>query len=112
MNQTHRIILIACSICVAVTGVIMTKQQIALAAVERQVEAASLDTPWRMTKDGWQDSRTWRDIQSESDAPEPGVHPIFWTLGVLLLAFGAMIWSSEEDDAEQIKKRAPKTGAA
>jgi hypothetical protein len=104
MKLPHRIILIACSICVAITGIVVSKQRSILAAQSR-VESNSLDTPWRLTADGWQDSRTWRDVQSESIPPEPGVHPIFWTLGVLLLAFGAMIWSSDEDDVEQAKKR-------
>ena len=51
---------------------------------------------WRRTSQGWEDSSRWF---SESDAPPQLlelVHPLVWTMLVLIAVISVMIWASEE----------------
>lgn len=58
-----------------------------------------LDTSWRYTAIGWQDSSNWK---SRAHFPKPiaaKVHPFIWTALIVVAAVGLLIWASDEDDS-------------
>lgn len=65
---------------------------------------ASIDTPWRYTPLGWQDSNSWK---TRAQFPKPAVtqiHPFIWTAMVVLAALGLMVWSSDEAEVDSLVK--------
>lgn len=52
---------------------------------------------WRHTADGWQDSAAWRaDGEEVRVRFVDRIHPVTWTIVVLLLATGAAVLVSDE----------------
>lgn len=58
--------------------------------------AIEIDTTWRHTKHGWQDSSRWV-IETMPTGPLLGtIHPVVWAGLVLIAVVGMMLWASEE----------------
>lgn len=95
MNRIGRLALIFSSLAVVTFGGLAFRASALEVSAERVNEAE--EPLWRMTNRGWQDLRTWHDPQAATEALPPAVHPLIWTLGVLLLALGALIWSDDGD---------------
>lgn len=75
----------------------------------------SLDTSWRYTKLGWQNSAHWdRPAIPKPMAAE--IHPFVWTAMVLLAVLTLMIWSSPQKEVDSLvfkkAKRKPQSDAA
>lgn len=61
--------------------------------------AKTLDTSWRYTTMGWQDSSDWA---ARTQFPKPvaaRVHPFVWTALIVLVAIGLLIWAADEVDS-------------
>jgi hypothetical protein len=56
-----------------------------------------LDTPWRYTSMGWQDSTNWTPRAQFTKPAAANVHPIVWTALISLAALGVLIWTSKEE---------------
>ena len=54
------------------------------------------DNGWRLTEIGWQDSTTWFVDSFRPRQIFELVHPLVWSMMVLILVIGAMVWSSNE----------------
>ena len=64
-----------------------------------------IDSTWRHTKYGWQDSASWP--AGDSFAPTKTVellHPFAWAGTVLIGAIAAMIWASSEWEIARLFK--------
>ena len=59
--------------------------------------AKKLDTPWRYTSMGWQDSTNWTPRTHFVKPAAAQVHPIVWAALIALAALGLMVWSSKEE---------------
>lgn len=100
MQQLLRQIILLGSILTVLIALEKTWEQNVPAVAEDEVQAAS-EPVWRYTKYGWQDMRDWRNVQAEVKPTPPGIHPLVWALGVLVLALGAMIWIGDEEPEEK-----------
>ena len=62
-----------------------------------EVAAQQDDSSWRKTKQGWLDSANWN-----RPSPKPAergielVHPLLFSVGIVLISTGFLIWASEE----------------
>lgn len=59
--------------------------------------SADIDSTWRHTKHGWQDSATWH--AADSYVPVKTIeqlHPFVWAGTVLIAVIAVMIWASSE----------------
>ena len=80
-------------------------------ATESELTASprvDIDTSWRLTKFGWQDSTTWVS-DTDTFAPQPTwelVHPFIWATLVLLTVLVATIWASSEWEYAQLFRQA------
>ena len=65
------------------------------------IENSSMDTPWRLTEFGWQNSNQWQ--HRATTAPwVTRIHPFVWTAGILLAVLGLMVWSSSEVEMDSL----------
>ncbi len=58
--------------------------------------------PYRKTRFGWQDARNWLEPHEVTPQEQVPIHPLWVSVGLVLLVVGTMIWSSEEDEIAQI----------
>ena len=65
------------------------------------IENSSIDTSWRQTKFGWQNSNLWQHRTTEAPIVSR-IHPFIFTAAVLLAVLGLMIWSSNEVELESL----------
>jgi len=65
------------------------------------IENSSMDTPWRQTEFGWQNSNLWQH-RPTNDPIATRVHPFVWTAAILLAVLGLMIWSSSEVELDSL----------
>lgn len=62
-----------------------------------QLDTPELDSSWRYTRYGWQDSSEW--IRTPAEISPRGIdqiNPVLISLDILLAAAAAMIWASDE----------------
>lgn len=64
----------------------------------------SLDTPWRFTRYGWQDSSQW-ERASFSKPAAATIHPFVWTAMVMLATVGVLVWASNEVEIDSLLRR-------
>jgi len=65
--------------------------------------SSDIDTTWRHTKFGWQDSATW--TAADSFVPQKAVeliHPLVFAITILILVIAAMVWASNEWEIERL----------
>jgi hypothetical protein len=68
--------------------------------------SADIDSTWRHTKYGWQDSASWP--VADSYVPVKTIemlHPFVWTGTVLIAVIAAMIWASSEWEIARLFQR-------
>ena len=59
----------------------------------------SLDTSWRYTSIGWQDSNNWVERTRFPKPIAAKVHPFVWTALIVLVSLGLLIWAADEVDS-------------
>ena len=67
------------------------------------ITSSDIDTTWRHTKFGWQDSATW--TAADSFVPQKTVeliHPLVFAITILILVIAAMVWASNESEIERL----------
>ena len=63
----------------------------------------SVETPFRKTRLGWQDSRRWsRPADIEFERRVELIHPVVVAGLIVLASFAALLWSAEEWDAVRL----------
>jgi hypothetical protein len=65
--------------------------------------SAEIDTTWRYTEAGWQDSAVWDS--GDTFVPQPvfeSVHPIIWAGLILISVTVVMVWASSEWEVGKI----------
>ena len=68
--------------------------------------SAEIDSTWRLTKFGWQDSARWPS--ADSYVPVKTIemlHPFVWAGTVLIAVIASMIWASSEWEIARLFKR-------
>jgi hypothetical protein len=68
--------------------------------------SSAIDTTWRHTKFGWQDSAGWS--AADSYRPQQAfelLHPLIWAAIVLISVIGTMILASSEWEVKQLLRR-------
>ena len=77
-----------------------TKQQ------RNLIENSSMDTPWRQTEFGWQNSNLWQHRATEAPAFSY-IHPFVLSAAILLAVLGLMVWSSNETELASLTNTEP-----
>jgi hypothetical protein len=73
---------------------------------------SEIDTTWRHTKLGWQDSAAWP--AADTFAPQKKfelLHPFVWAAVVLITVIGTMIWASSEWEFNRLFENSDETDA-
>ena len=65
------------------------------------IENSSIDTAWRHTEFGWQNSNLWQHRAIEAPIISH-IHPFIFTAAILLAVLGLMIWSSNEVELDSL----------
>lgn len=65
------------------------------------IENSSIDTSWRQTEFGWQNSNLWQHRTTEAPILSR-IHPFIFTAAILLAVLGLMIWSSNEVELDSL----------
>lgn len=91
-------LLVACGICSVCLMVQLGANPVAENPAYGQ-EIKTLDTPWRYTSAGWQDSTTWAERDHFPKPLVATVHPFVWTAMIMLAAIGLLVGSSKEGDS-------------
>ena len=69
-------------------------------ATETQAE---LDTHWRYTRYGWQDSSFWNRTPAEmGPRTVDRISPVLFSIDIILAAIGAMIWVSDDWQVDRL----------
>lgn len=77
----------------------------------QSAEAGPIAT-WRHTAEGWQDSAVWRaDGEEVRVRFVDRIHPVTWTIGVVLLAIGAAVLVSDEWNVRRLWARSTRKSA-
>ena len=78
-------------------------------APELAQEQVELDTTWRYTRFGWQDSSYWRRPPADL-GPRiiDRISPVLFSIDIVLAVLGAMIWVSEDWQVDRLFGRPPR----
>jgi hypothetical protein len=69
---------------------------------------AGPEVTWRHTSDGWQNSTDWRVEKDEARVRFiDRIHPVTWTVIVLLLAIGAAVLVSDDWNVKRLWSKKP-----
>jgi len=72
-------------------------------SVSTLVLSSEIDTTWRHTREGWQDTSHWSS--EDTFVPQPFaelIHPLVWTGLVLLAVIVLMVWASSEKEVARL----------
>ena len=62
-----------------------------------------LDTHWRYTRFGWQDSSSWQRTPADlGPRVVDRISPILFSIDIILAALGAMIWASDDWQVDRL----------
>lgn len=89
----------------------ISAEQISLVTYSPRQEEASnslvlssdIDTSWRHTSEGWQNSEHW--CSGDTFVPvsyAASIHPLVWTVMVLFLVVTILIWASSEEEVARL----------
>ncbi len=70
------------------------------------IENSSMDTPWRQTEFGWQNSNLWQHRATEAPIFSH-IHPFVLSAAILLAVLGLMVWSSNETELASLTNTEP-----
>ncbi len=89
---------VACGICVTCCFIQLNDTSIAKKPSFNR-EVRTLDTPWRYTSVGWQDSTHWAGRVKFPKPMAANIHPLVWTAMIMLAAIGLLVLGSNEVDS-------------
>jgi hypothetical protein len=102
----------------AVSTITMASESMQLDDNRTLATSSDIDSTWRHTKFGWQDSAFWRPADSFRPVKTIELlHPFVWAGIVLIAVIATMIWASSEweisrlfesDDDQVAKHHAPR----
>ena len=66
-------------------------------------QQAEIDTNWRYTRFGWQDSSFWQRTPADLEPRTiDRISPVLFSIDIILAVLGAMIWASEDWQVDRL----------